>query len=225
MSGFNQDYVDVADRFAIAFERWPSGSMQGTGEFVREGDKIVGYIYRAAFYRTPDDECPGIGTAYEPIPGKTPFTRDSEVMNAETSAWGRALVACGLPTKKIASADEVRARQGAGEPGGEESRASAATTSATGSDIPADATVASPAESPFKAPERTPPEDDGKPENVRLSFGKHKGQALGEVPSQYLEWLVGNFQPKTSEQNRIITAAQELLGMNPFSMPVDDIPF
>jgi hypothetical protein len=32
-------------------------------------------------------------------------------MNAETSAWGRAIVALGIPTKKVASAEEVRNRQ------------------------------------------------------------------------------------------------------------------
>ena len=36
-------------------------------------------------------------------------------MNAETAAWGRAIVALGFSTKKIASAQEVRARQGSGQ--------------------------------------------------------------------------------------------------------------
>jgi hypothetical protein len=62
-------------------------------------------------FRTVDDPHPGVGNAWEPIPGKTTFTRDSEVQNAETAAWGRAIAACGIKTKKIASADEVRARQ------------------------------------------------------------------------------------------------------------------
>jgi hypothetical protein len=66
--------------------------------------------YVAAAYRTPDDPRPGIGVAWELYPGTTPYTRDSELMNAETSAWGRAIVAVGIPTKKIASADEVRNR-------------------------------------------------------------------------------------------------------------------
>jgi len=51
--------------------------------------------------------------ASEPVPGKTNFTRDSELMNAETSAWGRALIAVGAADAKrgIASANEVRNRQ------------------------------------------------------------------------------------------------------------------
>ena len=32
-------------------------------------------------------------------------------MNAETSAWGRACIAAGIPSKKIASFEEVRNRQ------------------------------------------------------------------------------------------------------------------
>jgi hypothetical protein len=55
---------------------------------------------------------PAIAVAAEPSIGKTSFTKDSEVMNAETSAWGRAIVAClAADTQKIASANEVRNRQ------------------------------------------------------------------------------------------------------------------
>jgi hypothetical protein len=47
--------------------------------------------------------------AWEPVPGKTPYTRGSELMVAETSAWGRALAAIGIATNKsVASAEEVR---------------------------------------------------------------------------------------------------------------------
>ena len=73
-------------------------------------------VYTAAAYRTPDDPRPGIGTAWEPIPGPTPFTKDSEVQNAETAAWGRALIAIGASTKNgIASKEEVTNRQQPGE--------------------------------------------------------------------------------------------------------------
>ncbi len=56
---------------------------------------------------------PGQGTAWEPVPGPTPFTRDSELQNAETSAWGRAIAALGFKVKDgIASAEDVRNRTG-----------------------------------------------------------------------------------------------------------------
>src|SRR5205823_6134471 len=58
----------------------------------------------------------GKGIAWEPFPGPTPFTKDSELMNAETSAWGRAIVAVGIVAKgeKVASRSEVAARTGGG---------------------------------------------------------------------------------------------------------------
>ena len=104
------DYVDVAERVRRFAEKYPEGSLQSEVEFVNGG-----VLCKAFAFRSATDEKPGVGHAFEPIPGKTPYTRDSEVMNAETSAWGRAIVALGFETKKIASADEVRARSGAGD--------------------------------------------------------------------------------------------------------------
>jgi hypothetical protein len=46
------------------------------------------------------------------IPGATPYTRGSEIENCETSAVGRALVMAGLPSKRIASDDEIKAKGG-----------------------------------------------------------------------------------------------------------------
>lgn len=114
---FNMDgYVDVAERIRIFKQLYPQGSLQpaNIGEpfrVVEIGDKVF-VVYVAAAYRTPDDPRPGIGMAMEPFPGKTNYTRDSELMNAETSAWGRAIVAAlASDTQKIASAEEVRNRQ------------------------------------------------------------------------------------------------------------------
>ena len=67
---------------------------------------------RGIAYRTPDDARPGIGTSSLTIPGKTPYTRDSEIENCETSAWGRALAALGFEVKRsVATADEVAAKR------------------------------------------------------------------------------------------------------------------
>jgi hypothetical protein len=113
MPGFDmKDYVDVAERVAEFSRRYPEGSLQSELKPQLDSDgMLVGWLCRAYAYRTPDDTRPGIGHAVEPVPGKTPYTRDSEAMNAETSAWGRAIVALGFPTKKIASQQEVAARQ------------------------------------------------------------------------------------------------------------------
>mgnify|MGYP000553615235 CR=1 FL=1 len=109
------DYIDVATRIVEFREKFPNGSLQQVDlRFENVGGKDF-VIYTAAAYRAPDDQRPGIGTAWEPVPGPTQFTRDSEVQNAETAAWGRAMVAAlAVDTKKgIASSEEVRNRQGA----------------------------------------------------------------------------------------------------------------
>lgn len=109
---FNMDsYVDVAERIQEFKKKFPDGSLQQVAVEFREFAGQHWVIYTAAAYRFPEDERPGIGTAWEPVPGKTPYTKDSELMNAETSAWGRAIVAIGLETKKIASKQEVINRQ------------------------------------------------------------------------------------------------------------------
>lgn len=109
---FAKDYIDVAQRLRDMRAIYPELTLQQVDlKFITFGGSDW-VVYTAAAYRTFDDARPGIGTAWEPIPGKTPYTKDSEVMVAETSAWGRALVAIGADTKNgIASANEVAARQ------------------------------------------------------------------------------------------------------------------
>lgn len=216
---FNLDgYVDVAERIRMFAAKYPEGSLQSEVEFVNGG-----VLCQARAYRTPSDERPGVGHAFEPIPGKTPYTKDSETMNAETSAWGRAIVALGFETKKIASADEVRARSGAGTTDTATPRENGGTNEAGSTPAPDNpAAKAMAAQAEAKAA-RTP-DDDGIPENVILSFGKHKGVHLGAVPRAYLEWLVEKFEAKTPEQRRILAAAQ-LIVTGQSSDPDDSIPF
>lgn len=116
MSGkFNMDdYVDVASREALLFDRHPDARIQVDLDDVRNGaGEIVAWKAKATIWRTPDDPIPVCDFAVEPVPGKTPYTRDSEAMNASTSAVGRAIILAGFPSKHIASADEVKARQDA----------------------------------------------------------------------------------------------------------------
>lgn len=107
------DYNEVSSRIQEFREKHPEGSLQQVSmSFESIGGKDW-VVYTAAAYRSPEDPRPGIGTAWEQIPGRTPYTRDSEVQNAETAAWGRALIAVGAADAKkgIASADEMRPRQ------------------------------------------------------------------------------------------------------------------
>jgi hypothetical protein len=102
------DYVDVADRLRQFKQAYPNGSLQQVSlQFIDFAGKSW-VVYTAAAYRTPDDLTPGHGTAWEPVPGTSNFKRDSEVMNAETSAWGRAIVAVlAAETKRIATRNEI----------------------------------------------------------------------------------------------------------------------
>lgn len=109
------NYVDVATRIAEFRALYPSGYLAPIGEPYRVqeiGDRVF-IVVVAGAYREPGDPCPGVGMAWEPFPGRTPYTRDSELMNAETSAWGRAIIALGAADsrKGIASQEEVRNRQ------------------------------------------------------------------------------------------------------------------
>lgn len=122
MSNQNIDlggYVTVDERLREFFKQFPEGRMRPvnperpfTIERIPDADgrEHTYIVYAAAAYRTPDDPNPAIGIAYEQFPGRTPYTRTSELMNAETSAWGRALAAMGIGVKgKIATRDEVYA--------------------------------------------------------------------------------------------------------------------
>jgi hypothetical protein len=236
------DYVDVAERIRQFNEKYPEGSLQGKGFFIRDPDeKIIGYHYTAEAYRTPTDPRPGVGTAYEPIPGKTPYTRDSEVQNSETAAWGRAIVALGFHTKKIASAEEVRARQdpvGVPTAGSDASQGSPVRQAGPTTAEPASptGTFSPPPEVQEgldrKAASSTPPGDNGVPEEVMVTFGKHKGKKLGELVDadvNYLTWLATKFEPKTVDARRVKGAAMTILEYpEPVAAnvnPDDDIPF
>ena len=107
-----EDYIEVSERIQTFYEKYPEGSLQSEYELVTvlEHQWI---IVKAYAYRSPDDSRPGIGHAWEHVPGKTSFTLGSELMVGETSAWGRAIVALGISAHKgVASADEVRNAQG-----------------------------------------------------------------------------------------------------------------
>lgn len=102
-------YVDVPTRIRLFLKQYPEGSLQmESPQFVDiEGKHWV--IGRAFAYRNPSDERPGIGTAWEPVPGTTPFTRGSEIQNLETSAWGRAIAALGIGVEaSVASMNEIQ---------------------------------------------------------------------------------------------------------------------
>ena len=101
------DYVTVAERLVAFREKYPDGRMES--EVIQTGFEDF-IAVKAYCYLDKDDVTPGVGLAWEPVPGPTPFTKNSELQNAETSAWGRALVAALVAdtSRGIASKDEIR---------------------------------------------------------------------------------------------------------------------
>lgn len=107
------DYVEVKDRIAKFYDLYGQGRLvTDTVTLTREPDDRPRVMVRALAYRNPDDIHPAVGTSWMELPGTTPYTKGSEVENAETSAWGRAIAALGILTdKSIASAQEVANKQ------------------------------------------------------------------------------------------------------------------
>ena len=109
---FAEGYVDVATRIAEFYDKYPDGSLQMDPPKMETIDGQLYLVGRAYAYRTPDDERPGIGHAWEVCPGRTPYTKGSELMVLETSCWGRALAALGIATRAgVATSDEVKAAE------------------------------------------------------------------------------------------------------------------
>lgn len=111
------NYVDVATRIKLLVEKYPAASINCTPP------KVVNIDSHTFIEVTAHIDCgqalgadgprTATATAWEPFPGKTPYTRDSEMMNAETSAIGRAIGALGIGlTGSMATANEVVNRQG-----------------------------------------------------------------------------------------------------------------
>ncbi|CAB4135326.1 hypothetical protein UFOVP1506_7 [uncultured Caudovirales phage] len=105
------NYVDVPERFKQALAKWPElRVMENRPEIITIGDKTFISV-TMQIWRTPDDPIPAQATCFEPFPGKTSFTRDSEQMNASTSCLGRCLGLMMSFGSKMASTEEVRNRQ------------------------------------------------------------------------------------------------------------------
>ena len=114
MSGFMDNYVDVATRLKWAFEKYPDLRIQETHrEVIEMPDKSCFIRCVVTIWRTADDQIPVVASACELYPGKTSFQRYSESECGFTSAVGRALAYAGFSgNKSLASLDEITSAKG-----------------------------------------------------------------------------------------------------------------
>ena len=114
MSGFMDNYVDVATRLKWAFDKYPDLRIQETSrEIVEMPDKSCFIRCVVTIWRTADDPIPVIASACELYPGRTNFQRYSESECGYTSAVGRALAYAGFSgNKSLASLDEINSAKG-----------------------------------------------------------------------------------------------------------------
>jgi len=110
---FNLDnYVDVPTRLRMALEKFPDLRVQESQPIFREVEGKLYLEMHVTLWRDKDDPLPMIAYCWEPFPGRTPYTRDSEMMNLSTSLLGRVLGMLGMGIDhKMASKQEVLARQ------------------------------------------------------------------------------------------------------------------
>ena len=107
------NYVDVATRLRLAFDKYPDLRIQETArEIVEMPDKSCFIRCTVTVWRDGSDVIPSIATACELYPGKTSFSKNSENEVGFTSALGRALGYMGFGiANAIATRDEVQAAQ------------------------------------------------------------------------------------------------------------------
>ena len=110
------EYVDVKTRLKQALALYPQlRIVEHRPEITQVGDQLF-IECSVTVSRDPDDPIPVTAYIFEPYPGKTTFTRNSEQANGATSVLGRALGYLGFGIdKSIASSNEVLGRQQASE--------------------------------------------------------------------------------------------------------------
>lgn len=116
-------YVDVSTRLRLALAQFPDLRVSESDPVVVTAGDAMFVQVTTTVWRTPDDPIPCRASAWEKTPGRSAFTRDSEMMNASTSALGRALGLMGFGiVASIASEDEVQLRTGDRSGGAQPSR-------------------------------------------------------------------------------------------------------
>lgn len=74
-------YVDVTTRLSKALERFPDLRISESNPKIVTVDNSRFVEITCTVWRSPDDPIPVRASAWEPIPGASSFTRNSEMMN------------------------------------------------------------------------------------------------------------------------------------------------
>jgi len=106
------NYTTVNERILLFYDKYPNGVISTHPAKIVE---IAGNLFISVVAEVTLDKNEPlvtiIGEAWEPYPGKTPYTKDSEQPNCATSAIGRCLGQLSIGIKAgVASRDEVQAR-------------------------------------------------------------------------------------------------------------------
>ena len=110
-------YVDVATRLRMALKDWPQLRIQETSCTLETIGEQAFLVCTITIWRDERDTVPVIASAAEIVPGRTPYSKNSERMVGFTSALGRGLGYMGYGIDKaIASADEVQHKRQIEEP-------------------------------------------------------------------------------------------------------------
>lgn len=96
----NKEYTTVPERIDQFREDHPDWTLKAN--IVERGDVIL----MKAVVKNADGKTVGVGHAEE-VRGSSKINQTSALENCETSAWGRALAACGYGGDQAASAEEV----------------------------------------------------------------------------------------------------------------------
>jgi hypothetical protein len=108
------NYTTVNDRLIELFQRYPEARIQNSVPKIVVFDDREWWLVTTTIWRSPEDQLPCVASAAEPK-GHTSFTKDSEMMNAETSSLGRCILLIGgigiRPGGGMASQNEVQNRQ------------------------------------------------------------------------------------------------------------------
>lgn len=134
-----KDYNEVADRVAGFNEEYPNGRITTRYELLNVGSHPFITVRAEVWKVTDPDDAKYVrpdatGTSWLEVPGKTNFTRGSEIENAETSAVGRALAFIGFYAKgeSLASKQEISSKKGnAGKSGGAAAKSGNSSTPAS----------------------------------------------------------------------------------------------